>query len=284
MLLVGAAAVVLPRLAAGDAVRERLTGAVRDATGREFRYDELRAGLLPPRVELLGARLAGPTPDAPPFLEAERVAMRVSLLPLAVRVVAADPLVVEGATLRVERSADGRFMWPRRSRRERERDAATGLEAESRDGSPTARRRTEFALRTLELRDVRVLVEGGGESWVVGVREGRGRAQPCGPDRVAVDLEVVSADVDVAETRVRGDLLLQADLRGRKGEGAYRLDATHSDVVFRGYPKPDDTPAVFSLNLRREKGRYAWDAPALELYGEPLGAFRESPCAEGAAP
>jgi hypothetical protein len=285
VLFVGAAAVVVPRLAAGDAVRQRLADAVREATGREFVYGELRAGLLPPRVELVGARVAGPTPDAPPFLEAERVAVRLSLLPLVVRVVAADPLVLEGVTLRVERRADGGFSWPRRSRKEREKDAEKEPEMkEPRDEPRPAGRRTEFVFRTLELRDVRVLMEGDRGSWVVAAGEGRGRAMACGSDRFAVDLEVMMVELDVAETRARGDLLLQADLRGRKGAGAYRLDATHSDVLFRGYRKPDETPAVFSLNLRREKGRYAWDAPALELFGEPLGTFRNSPCDEELAP
>lgn len=276
----------MPRVVAGDDVRRRVTEAVREATGRDFAYEELRAGVLPPRLELIGARLAGPTPEAPAFLEAERVAVRLLLWPLVVRVVAADPLVVEGATLRVERGEDGRFSWPRRARKPREPEAEKEPKAEDpgEEKSRRARRRTEFALRTLELKDVRLLMEDGRESWVVSVAESRGRAVPCGPDRFAVDVQVTDAQVELEDARGRGDLVLQADVRSRKGEGLYRLDATHADVLFRGYPKPDDTPAVFTLDLRRERGRYAWGAPSLELFGEPLAALRESPCDEVPAP
>ncbi len=284
VVLLVAAAVAVPRLAAGEHVRKRLADAVREATGREFAYSELRAGLFPPRVELLGARVAGPAPDAPPFLEAERVAVRLSIWALLARVVVADPLVVEGATLRVARRDDGSLSWPRKPRAPDGHDAPKDPEPESRDEPRRATHGTEFALRTLELRDVRVLMDDGRESWIVAAGESRGRAVPCGPGRFAVDLEVMEAEVDLDQSRARGDLMLQADLSSRKGEGVYRLDATHAEVLFRGYPKPDETPAVFSLNLRRERGRYAWDAPALELFGEPLGAFRESPCAEASAP
>jgi uncharacterized protein involved in outer membrane biogenesis len=285
LLLVAGAALVVPRVLGGEDVRRRLVEAVREATGRDFAYGELRAGLLPPRLEILDASLAGPTPEAPPFLEAERVAVRVALAPLLVRVVAADPLVVEGATLRVERGPDGRFSWPRRPRRprepgeEREPEADRGPERKEAPG-----RAAEFALRSLRLSDVRLLMDDGRESWLVAAAESRGRAVPCGPDRFAVDVEVTGARVELDETRAQGDLLLQADLRSRKGEGLYRLDATHADVLFRGYPKPDDTPAVFTLDLRRESGEYAWGAPALELFGEPLAAVRESPCDQGTAP
>jgi uncharacterized protein involved in outer membrane biogenesis len=285
VLVVVGASLVVSRMAAGDDVRSRIVEAVRESTGRDFSYGELHAGLLPPRLELLDARMAGPTPDAPPFLEARRVSVRLALLPLLVRVVAADPLVVEGATLRVERTADGRFSWPRRVREPRAADAEKRERDETRPEEPSRKAPSaEYAVRTLELRDVRLVMEDGRETWKVAAAESRGRAVPCGPERFAVDVQVTGADVELADARAQGDLVLQADLHSRKGEGEYRLDATHADVLFRGYPKPGETPAVFTLDLRRERGRYTWGAPALELFGEPLVGLRESPCDEVPAP
>lgn len=96
---------VLPRIAASDAVRTRLTDAVRDATRRELSFDSLGAGLFPPRLELDAPRLSGDA--AGPAASAERIELRLALLPLLVRAVVVRSLVVERGTLRLERSERG---------------------------------------------------------------------------------------------------------------------------------------------------------------------------------
>ncbi|MDH3685063.1 MAG: AsmA family protein, partial [Myxococcales bacterium] len=93
--------VVLPRVAASDAVRGRLADAVSDAARLPFRYAALEAGLFPVRLELLGAELGHE--GAEPAARADRVELRIALLPLLRRTVLVDALVVEGASAHVLR-------------------------------------------------------------------------------------------------------------------------------------------------------------------------------------
>ncbi len=104
-VVLGAMAIVLPRLAARPEVRERLVEEARKATGRELAYDELDVGLFPPRLEVTGAQLAPLEGQAP--LGAERVALRVAWLPLLARQILIRRVDVEGAELTVRRTADG---------------------------------------------------------------------------------------------------------------------------------------------------------------------------------
>jgi len=100
-----ALALALPRIAASDAVRARLSEAVRDATRRELSFTALGAGLLPPRLELDEARLSGDA--AGPAASAERIELRLALLPLLARAVVVRSLVVEDASLRLVRTEQG---------------------------------------------------------------------------------------------------------------------------------------------------------------------------------
>lgn len=107
VIAVGALAVFLPRIVKSDAVRARIETAAEDAIGREVRYDDLEVGLLPPSLVVVGASVAGERGSDAPLAEAERVSLRVALAPLLARAVVVDTLVVDGATLRLERTADG---------------------------------------------------------------------------------------------------------------------------------------------------------------------------------
>jgi hypothetical protein len=98
-------ALALPRIAASDAVRARLAEAARDATRRELSFTRLGAGLLPPRLELDEARLSGDA--AGPAASAERIELRLALLPLLARAVVVRSLVVEDASLRLVRTEQG---------------------------------------------------------------------------------------------------------------------------------------------------------------------------------
>ncbi|MGI9430946.1 MAG: AsmA-like C-terminal region-containing protein [Myxococcota bacterium] len=101
LLVLLALVVVLPRVAASDAVRGRLSDAVSDAARLPFRYTALEAGLFPVRLELIGAELGHE--GAEPAARAERVELRIALLPLLRRTVLVDALVVEGASAHVIR-------------------------------------------------------------------------------------------------------------------------------------------------------------------------------------
>jgi uncharacterized protein involved in outer membrane biogenesis len=100
-------AVLLPRIAASEAVRARLEATARDATGQEIRWDELTFGLLPPRLVVLKPKMAPPATRSEPSLEADSIRLRVALLPLLARTVVSDSLVVEGATVRLRRTSEG---------------------------------------------------------------------------------------------------------------------------------------------------------------------------------
>jgi hypothetical protein len=145
-------AVLLPRLAKSEAVRARIQSAAFDALGRELAYRELDVGLLPPSLLVEEPRLAGQGPGEAALVEAERVALRVELLPLLVRTVVVDSLVVDGAVVRLVRTADG---------------VALPLPAEPPDATPAPESAAverggtpvSLAIRALELRNAEVLLE-----------------------------------------------------------------------------------------------------------------------------
>ena len=103
----GALAIALPRYVRSDAVRAKLEAAAEQGLGREVGYADLDVGLFPPSLVVVGLFVAGPTPQAPPALEAEEVALRLALAPLLARTVVIDSLVARGAKLRLVRSAEG---------------------------------------------------------------------------------------------------------------------------------------------------------------------------------
>ena len=105
--LVLAAAFALPRLVDAESVRETVSEAARNALGRDLSYSELDFGLLPPSLRVMEPVVAGERESAPPLLEANEVALRVSVLPLFWGPVLIDSLVVDGATVRLTRSDDG---------------------------------------------------------------------------------------------------------------------------------------------------------------------------------
>ncbi len=100
-----ALAVMLPRIAQSPEVRAEIARAAQAATGRELRFGELDAGLLPPRLIVAGPELAAREGEAP--LRAERVSLRLGLLPLLTGTVGVDSLVLEGAELTFARTPSG---------------------------------------------------------------------------------------------------------------------------------------------------------------------------------
>lgn len=100
-----ALAVMLPRIAQRPEVRAEIARAALAATGRELRFGELEAGLLPPRLIVAGPELIARAGEAP--LRAERVSLRLGLLPLLTGTVGVDSLVLEGAELTFARTPSG---------------------------------------------------------------------------------------------------------------------------------------------------------------------------------
>lgn len=149
-------ALYLPRLVEGPAVRARIEAEALAATGRAFSYADLSFGLLPPRLVLRGPALAGAEPGAPPFLEAEEVDLVLDVLPLLARAVVFDSLVIEGATLRLERTEDG-IQWPRPPKVEK--PPRPDGEEEQREPKPKKEPAFDLAVREVRLSGVRLLLE-----------------------------------------------------------------------------------------------------------------------------
>jgi hypothetical protein len=145
-------AVLLPRFARSEVVRTRIQRAAHDVLGRELVYRELDVGLLPPSLLVEEPRLAGEAPGEAAMLEAERIALRLALLPLLARAVVVDSLAVDGATLRLVRSAEG-VALPRPT--ESPAAAPPPERAPSTGGGASI----SLAVRELELRDAEVVLE-----------------------------------------------------------------------------------------------------------------------------
>jgi hypothetical protein len=149
--------VLLPRIVKSDAVRTRIEGAARDALGRELRYRDLGVGLLPPSLLVEAPQIAGAEDDAPAAVEAERIALHVALLPLLSRAVVIDTLRIEGATLRLVRTAEGIELPIPAAAPAGESGQAQPAPADA-EGADAASA-VALAIRAFELRGARVLLE-----------------------------------------------------------------------------------------------------------------------------
>lgn len=99
--------VLLPRIAGTSQVRDTIEQASTEALGRPLQYGELSVGILPPRIELSSPRIAGATAEARPLFAAERIDLRIALLPLLRLAVLVDSLVIDGLEVEVVRTAEG---------------------------------------------------------------------------------------------------------------------------------------------------------------------------------
>jgi len=100
-----ALAIALPRIAQRPEVRAEIARAALEATGRELRFGELDAGVLPPRLIVASPELVARKGEAP--LRADRVALSLALLPLLVGKVGVDTLTLDGAELTFARTPSG---------------------------------------------------------------------------------------------------------------------------------------------------------------------------------
>jgi AsmA protein len=93
LLLVAAvvtAALILPGVIDSEEFRGRVGVAAEDALGREVRYGTIGLGLFPPSVVVEEVAVAGESADLPLLLEARRLELRASLLPLLARTLVVD--------------------------------------------------------------------------------------------------------------------------------------------------------------------------------------------------
>lgn len=104
LLALGGLAFWLPSLVQRPAVKARIVEAAKQSTGRTLEYQKLSVGVLPPRLLVEDPQLVA---KGMPPIRARRIALRVALLPLLTRTLVVDSVVVEGADLPLERTANG---------------------------------------------------------------------------------------------------------------------------------------------------------------------------------
>jgi len=152
---VGALLAFLPGLVESPAVRERIEQAAQDATGREFRYQALAFGLVPPRLVVEAPSLAGEAPGDPAFLEAGEVSLRIAIWPLLARSVVLESLVVRDATVRLVRDESGLRLPgpPAGAEQPVEPETEPGAEPEPEAGP------VSLAVQELALRNARIVLE-----------------------------------------------------------------------------------------------------------------------------
>jgi len=100
-----ALAIALPGIAKRPEVRAEIARAALEATGRELRFGDLDAGVLPPRLIVESPELVARKGEAP--LRADRVALSLALLPLLAGRVGVDTLTLDGADLTFARTPSG---------------------------------------------------------------------------------------------------------------------------------------------------------------------------------
>lgn len=156
LLAVGLGAIyaLLPGWVDSPAVRTRIEEAARDATGREFHYETLSFGVLPPRLRVVDPSLAGETPSDPPFAEAHEVSLRVALLPLLSRSLVLEKLVIDQPVVRLVRDSTG-LRLPEREKPEPKEKKGTH---EPREGGADESG-VSLAVKAASLRGGRILFE-----------------------------------------------------------------------------------------------------------------------------
>jgi hypothetical protein len=153
-VLLGAAvaglALLLPRLVDRPEMRARIEAAARDATGRELTYQALSARVLPPEIDVESPVLAAEVAGDPPLFTAERVALRLQLLPLLARTIVIDRLRVEGARVHLVRTQRAKPQAPPSAA-----SASAAPSAPSASASPIA----SLGVRTVDVKDAEVTLE-----------------------------------------------------------------------------------------------------------------------------
>jgi hypothetical protein len=199
-------AVLLPRFAKSETVRARIQSAALAALGRELVYRELDVRLLPPSLLVEEPRLAGETPGDAALIEAERIALRVALLPLLARTLMVDSLAVDGASVRLVRTAKGVALplpakFP---------DATPPSESAAPEGGGPS---VSLAVRALELRNAEVVLEDRSVdppvTWAL--RDIDASARGTAPDR-PVDIEASAELGSGGAVVVRGTATLAGEL------------------------------------------------------------------------
>jgi AsmA protein len=232
VLLVVAAAVILPMVVDPNDYKPQIVAAAKDKLGRDLAIEQDLSLTVFPwlGIETGGVRVgnaAGFTEQ--PFAEIDQLGLKVKLMPLLSQKVEVDTLVVKGLRLNLEKDASGKTNWDDLAGQQEEKPAQAG-EAEKQPAeapSPVA-----LSVQGIQIEDARISWDDrqAGQKYVLdGVRVVTGALAPgatvpveagmnFSSSKPAMTLKAdltasVSSDADLAVFRV-ADLMLNLDAAG----------------------------------------------------------------------
>ncbi|MBW2316276.1 MAG: DUF748 domain-containing protein [Deltaproteobacteria bacterium] len=216
----GALYLLLPGWIDSPAVRQRIEESAREATGRDFHYEKLSFGLIPPRLVVESPSLSGETPADPPFAEAREVSLKIALLPLLQRTLLLENLVVEEATVRLVRDGSG-LRLPEREKKER-KPRGEGEGGPNRDDDEGV----DLAVQEVALRDARILFEdrtvSPASTLEIEALNVTAVLSPTEPTRVDLDAKLGGGSVELEGS---------ADLLAKQSEWTASLDGIALDLL-----------------------------------------------------
>jgi hypothetical protein len=247
----------LPRLAKSEVARDRIQEATRSVLGAELGYSDLDFGLLPPSLVMRDPSLLGDA-STEPIARADRVALRVQLLPLLRRKLEVQSLAVDGLALHLVRDANG-IALPQPTPGEKEMgDKAPESEPEVRP-PPSEPTGIVLGIRTITLRDAMLTLEDRTASPpstssfedidIVFRAAGSGSAR-----RLSGDVRIARSDLAMSGVSLRGPLNARLDLDDlRAASGVFEADASEAEIRYGAdFAKPPGTPAVVRGTLARD--------------------------------
>lgn len=288
VLLLAAAAVILPMVVDPNDYKPQIVAAAKQKLGRDLAIEQDLSLTVFPwlGIETGGVRVGNAAGFAEqPFAEIDQLGLKVKLMPLLSQQIEIDTLVVKGLRLNLEKDASGKTNWDDLAGQQEEKPAQPG-EAEKQPAeapSPLA-----LSVQGIQIEDARISWDDrqAGQKYVLdGVRVVTGALAPgatvpveaginFSSSKPAMTLKAdltasVSSDADLAVFRI-SDLLLNLDAAG---EG---LPTGGTKLTLKANVTADTKADTLNLDQLEISG------PAMAASGElAVSAMQTNPAAKG---
>jgi AsmA protein len=288
VLLLAAAAVILPMVVDPNDYKPQIVAAAKQKLGRDLAIEQDLSLTVFPwlGIETGGVRVGNAAGFAEqPFAEIDQLGLKVKLMPLLSQQIEIDTLVVKGLRLNLEKDASGKTNWDDLAGQQEEKPAQPG-EAEKQPAeapSPLA-----LSVQGIQIEDARISWDDrqAGQKYVLdGVRVVTGALAPgatvpveaginFSSSKPAMTLKAdltasVSSDADLAVFRIN-DLLLNLDAAG---EG---LPTGGTKLTLKANVTADTKADTLNLDQLEISG------PAMAASGElAVSAMQTNPAAKG---
>jgi len=288
VLLLAAAAVILPMVVDPNDYKPQIVAAAKQKLGRDLAIEQDLSLTVFPwlGIETGGVRVGNAAGFAEqPFAEIDQLGLKVKLMPLLSQQIEVDTLVVKGLRLNLEKDASGKTNWDDLAGQQEEKPALPG-DAEKQPAeapSPLA-----LSVQGIQIEDARISWDDrqAGQKYVLdGVRVVTGALAPgatvpveaginFSSSKPAMTLKAdltasVSSDADLAVFRIN-DLLLNLDAAG---EG---LPTGGTKLTLKANVTADTKADTLNLDQLEISG------PAMAASGElAVSAMQTNPAAKG---